>query len=308
MKRILSVCLIVVLLLMMTACSKNEKDVEKNTEKNVTSKQDDEYIQKAIEQINESWEKFFSNSPEKTEEFVEIIDTRLIYVKDNDIERFKDVEAVVEFELFTDFFGSSPYYSNVQQRDTVTFFKDGEIEVGLDVFSLYRASTFNTDFSDIIEKIVEYGTAYNTNYIKKDKASESDEKYIKNAIKNIRSMWSDSYEEVEKRGISTNKTVKIINTKLMYVNEKSTYAHYEEYFNDVEAIVEFELHSDYYGSAPYFWNCNVNNTVVFHKDGTIEVRSNYMNSIRSRTFDSDFSDLFSEIVELGDFYNQTIAC
>lgn len=94
--------------------------------------------------------------------YFEIKNTRVIYMKENATEQFKDVRCVIEFELYTDFFGSSPYYSNASlYNNVIVYDKDGSMEVASNVINQYRNKTFVTDFSDFIESIVDYRDEYN---------------------------------------------------------------------------------------------------------------------------------------------------
>lgn len=93
----------------------------------------------ALEMLNEQWDDY------------QIIDARIITIKENDIELFKDVDCIVEFVLFTNYFGTAPYYCNAGIYDTVSIYRDGHAEINRqNPFYVYRTQTFITDFSGII--------------------------------------------------------------------------------------------------------------------------------------------------------------
>ncbi len=150
MKKALAIILSLILLLSLTACGGSEHD---------------EMIKEAIEELEEEWEDIYEETKEssnhKTDGHFEIKNTRVITIKENDIEEFKDVDYVIEFVLFTDYFGSAPYYSSVGLSDNVIVYKDGDMKVGKNAFDNYRVNNFITDYSNIIESIDDCGDEYN---------------------------------------------------------------------------------------------------------------------------------------------------
>ena len=153
MKRVYGLLLAAVLLLLCVSCSAN---AEGPTEEH------DAVITEAVEELKDCWEDLYKESKGKTDGYFEIKNTRVITVKENDIEIFDDVAYIVEFDLYTDYRGSAPYYEAVGIYDTVVVYKSGEMEtVSSNLFRVYRSNTYQTDFSNIIQDIADYHGHYN---------------------------------------------------------------------------------------------------------------------------------------------------
>jgi hypothetical protein len=147
MKRVIAIFLILLLLAGMSSCGKPEKD---------------ETVLQAIQALKAAWEQDYATSATHSDGYFEIKNTRVIYIKDNSVAHFEDVACIVEFELYTDYYGSAPYYVNVGRLDSVTVYKDGTMEVNpMNPILVYSRATYTTDFSDFIGAITDYGTQYN---------------------------------------------------------------------------------------------------------------------------------------------------
>ncbi len=115
----------------------------------------DDRISKALKELEKQWSDY------------QILNTRIITVKENRTEIFSDIDYIVEFVLFTDYYGSTygdgtPYYSNAGVYDTVIVYKDGSAALHMqNPFHSYRARTYSSDFTQIIEKIEDFGNLYN---------------------------------------------------------------------------------------------------------------------------------------------------
>jgi len=148
MKRLLAIMLSLVLVLSLTACGSKHDDI----------------IEKAITELEKIWVDQYSehHSSIKTDGYFEIKNTRVIEIKDNENEMFKDIDYVIEFVLFTDYYGSAPYYYNVGIYDTVVVYKNGKTEASSKTpFLQYVVQTYSTDYSDFIESVTDYGDKYN---------------------------------------------------------------------------------------------------------------------------------------------------
>ena len=147
MKRAIAILLILFLLVGMSACGKPEKD---------------ETVLQAIQELKEAWKQDYATRATHTDGYFEIKNTRVIYIKDNSVAHFEDVACIVEFELYTDYYGSAPYYMDAGRLDSVTVYKDGTMEVNpMNPILIYSRATYTTDFSDLIGAITDYGTQYN---------------------------------------------------------------------------------------------------------------------------------------------------
>lgn len=129
-------------------------DTEAQTAETEPPKTDDR-ISKALKALEKQWSDY------------QILNTRIIIVKENNTDIFSDIDYIVEFVLFTDYYGSiygdsTPYYSNAGIYDTVIVYKDGTAALNMqNPFNSYRTLTYSSDFTQIIEKIEDFGNLYN---------------------------------------------------------------------------------------------------------------------------------------------------
>lgn len=147
MKKFLAIVLSLIFMLSLTACGGRVTEGA---------------IGEAAAELERVWQRDYENSEINTDGYFEIKNTRVITIKQNDIEEFKDVDFVVEFVLFTDYYGSAPYYSQLGKWDTVVVYKDGKMEVPTtNIFKSYSMQHYAFDYSDIIKDIKDYGSEYN---------------------------------------------------------------------------------------------------------------------------------------------------
>lgn len=148
------------MLLLFSACTGGESK----------SREHDSEIQTALTEIQKQWKSLYSETPE-AEPYLEVKNTRLIFLREDredtledtgmDEDYLAEADIIVEFVLFSDYMGSAPYYENIGIYDCVAFNRDGSIKVlDRNPFQLYRARTYNSDFSDIIESIEDCGSSY----------------------------------------------------------------------------------------------------------------------------------------------------
>ena len=123
----------------------------------------------------------------------------------------------------------------------------------------------------------------------------SQKELVDDAIKELKSTWENIYDNSK---IKTDGYFAIKNTRVISIKENNT-----EEFENIDYIVEFVLYTDYSGSAPYYKNVGIYDTVVVYKDGTMEVQRNLINLYRSKYFSNDFSDFIKSIDDYGDKYN-----
>ena len=96
-----------------------------------------------------------------TDGYFEIKNTRVITIKENEIKMFQDVAYVIEYELFTDYMRSAPYYENCGIYNNVVVYKNGTMDITSGFIRNYRAITYQTDYSNFIEEIIDYHDQYN---------------------------------------------------------------------------------------------------------------------------------------------------
>ncbi len=145
MKKALPLVLVFVLMLILPSCQNDKQDKK---------------ISAAVAELKSYWKDFYSEN-EKTNGYFEIKNTRVIHIKENDTEEFQDVDCIVEFVLFTDDFGSAPYYVHFLQYDCVVVYRDGTMEVQNNPISKYRATYYVIDYSHFIGSVEDLGGQYN---------------------------------------------------------------------------------------------------------------------------------------------------
>lgn len=149
MKKVILLMIMVILIFSIVGCRKkpgNDYDSEIGTALNV---------------VKEAWIKYYSNFD--MEPYLEIKNTRIIFIKDNAVDeydKFAEYDYIVEFILFTNIFGSSPYYMEV--TESVVVYKDGRTELQREnPLKVYRSIMYKTNYSDIIKAVVDLGSEYN---------------------------------------------------------------------------------------------------------------------------------------------------
>lgn len=172
MKRFSLVLFIVLLILnILCSCDQGKKNDSQTLESDNTSNQNesftkeewyDEYINTAITKVKQMWQIQYSSNDG---EHLEIKNTRIISIKSNQIEEFKDIKYIVEFVLFTEYYHVAPYYYDESIYDAVVFYQNGDSEVvENNPFKAYRSKYYINDFSEIIREICDLGSKYNDTF------------------------------------------------------------------------------------------------------------------------------------------------
>ncbi len=132
------------------------------------------------------------------------------------------------------------------------------------------------------------------------------DKRVLNAINVLEEHWDKVYEQDDN---IEDKYLEIINTRIINIKSNINSEEVrgkEDLFNSIDYVVEFELLSNYFNTAPYFLNAYVDNWVVVYKDGTSEVSRNLLNIYRSSTYSTDFSPIIESIEEFDSQYDQVL--
>ena len=145
-----TICIVAVVLL--PGCA--EKKVEESSKYH-------EEITDAIDVLESAWMQKYMDSDIK-DKYLEIKNTRFIKIAETDVEPFNNVDYIVEFIVFDNYFDSAPYYSSSGLFNTVVVYKDGRSEaVQTSLFTLYRSRTFDGDVSKFIKHWEDLGETYN---------------------------------------------------------------------------------------------------------------------------------------------------
>ena len=134
-----------------------------------TSQEDyDSIVNKAVTALSSKWFEIYSEN-EMNNGYLEIIHTRFVDInpdKDDpvfqEIERAMEIDYIIEFTLYSDYFDAAPYYHNASVYDTVVVYNDGTSMVaGNNLFRTYSNLTYSYDYSGFVTEIVDLGSRYN---------------------------------------------------------------------------------------------------------------------------------------------------
>ena len=149
------------------------------------------------------------------------------------------------------------------------------------------------------------------NQLNRNQLLEEDE-MVQKAVEVLLDYWTQEYNDEDKEEWyeQSDGYFEIIHTRVVYLRDSETAyglnaAKLKDMFPDSYAIVEFIILTDYYCSAPYYYESGMlgGSNIIVHNDGTMEAIFRLLDSIRSRTYDTDFSGIIKSISNLGDKYN-----
>ena len=120
-------------------------------------------IKEAVKEVKAQWEELYEKSEEKPDGYFEIKNTRFITLKENNERTLKDLDYIIEFEIYEDSKGSAPYYLHAGTYNCVVVYDDGKMEVRErnPLTSAFYLSENGYDFSKVIESVKDYGDKYN---------------------------------------------------------------------------------------------------------------------------------------------------
>ena len=126
---------------------------------------------------------------------------------------------------------------------------------------------------------------------------------VRLATSALQEKWTEVYNESP----DTDGYLEIIHTRVMEIDPDENDSFFWQLENgmNIRYIVEFTLLSDYYGSAPYYHNAGVYDTVLIYEDGSALVGGNFFGMYKSLTYNSDYSGFLTAIYDYGDNYNRT---
>lgn len=130
-------------------------------------REEDKMVEEALQLVTDAWEEEYEEREEYLDFDKKIIikNTRIVKIKNNDSETFKDVDYVVEFSIFSDYFASAPYYMSYYGPRFVMFYKNGKAEIysgtGTDPFGYEGSRTYDFSFKHIVDEVVDLDDRYN---------------------------------------------------------------------------------------------------------------------------------------------------
>ena len=158
MKRCIAIFALVVIALSIVACGKQEIE-SAGTNKEIPKHH--EIVTEATAQLKDYWKQFYKEQDIETDGYFEIKNTRIITIKENEIELYCDVAYIIEYELYTDYMGTAPYYENCGVNNNVVVYKNGTMDIASNLIRTYRNKTYQRDYSSFIKAIDDYHGYYN---------------------------------------------------------------------------------------------------------------------------------------------------
>ena len=130
----------------------------------------DKEIQDALKLVKAAWQEQADQYPEiMSGPYVDIKNTRIVRLADEPVdvvtekaaEELKGIDYIIEFMMLTNYYGDT-YPCNAGILDTVAVYKSGKKEIQkTNLMNLLRAKYFMSDFSGVIEEIIDLGETYN---------------------------------------------------------------------------------------------------------------------------------------------------
>lgn len=154
MRKVLSIILIFILAsICLASCADSQSKNEY-----------DETINQSIVLLKKCWEDVYQKrGTENHADEIFITNTRVVKIKEScGIERFQDIDYIVEFVVYSDYLGNGgKYYDNYDRFETAVVFCDGTIEIEeINPLDSYCNSRY--DFSyPMVEDVIELGAQYN---------------------------------------------------------------------------------------------------------------------------------------------------
>lgn len=129
---------------------------------------EDKNVDLAISALTLKWKELYQQG-KAGDGYLEIAHTRVLKIDasanaylSSKFDRGSEIEYIVEFVLFSDYFRSAPYYYHESLYDTVMIFKDETASVmQKNILRLYSAATYTYDYSDFVKGIINYGAEFN---------------------------------------------------------------------------------------------------------------------------------------------------
>ena len=129
-----------------------------------------EKVQDALELVRLAWEEQAAKYPEMMPApYVDIKNTRIVRLTDKptdvlsgkSVEELEGIECIIEFMMLTNYFGDT-YPCNAGVYDSVVVHSNGKMEIQQsNLLNLVRARYYLTDYSGVIEEIIDLDDAYN---------------------------------------------------------------------------------------------------------------------------------------------------
>lgn len=155
------------LIQLMTSRNKTETQSDEGITIDGDNGEYDNLINKARNALKSKWMELY-NDNEEADGYLEIYHTRIVDITPDksdtffqELDRGMEIDYVIEFSIYSDYFSSAPYYFNAGTYDTVIVYNDGTTSVASNFFRVYSNLTYSYDYSGFIAGISDLGIRYN---------------------------------------------------------------------------------------------------------------------------------------------------
>lgn len=164
MKRFLSLFLVLLLSCsFLAACQQNDPSSDDMENEINISQTEREKIEKAIDLLVDEWE-VIAVEDECNNGYLEIKNTRIVKPDSNDLANtlgVNNIEYIVEFVIFTDFYGAAPYYYETQHQNNVIFYSDGTGAVATNAVQMYSSLTYDYALDKCSFSVLDCNSTFN---------------------------------------------------------------------------------------------------------------------------------------------------
>lgn len=127
-------------------------------------------IKDAIAELEDYWADIYDDIEDDRdiERYFEIKNTRVITLYRNDYEELKDIEYIIDFVVYTDYYGIEGYYVDARcsasgEGGAVAVYRNGDMEVVSNslIIEPYTDVTGRKPTEEFIKSVDDYGDKYN---------------------------------------------------------------------------------------------------------------------------------------------------
>ena len=120
-------------------------------------------VEKSFEIFRAGWTDWLNERVSDAGEYViDVKNVRIVKLKENDKDRLKDVDFIVEFLFYMNYYQPGDAYSqSVNMNDSIAFYKDGTAKLENRLIYAYQMMSYDVDTSGYIEEVRDFGAAFN---------------------------------------------------------------------------------------------------------------------------------------------------
>jgi hypothetical protein len=163
MQKLLCLFLVVVMVCLMAACTKQEAVSNGDTRLDIADRAN---VERAVQLLREQWETIAAEDA-GNDGYLEIKNTRIVHTDTDAMGKalgLGDIQCIVEFVIFTDFYGAAPYYYETQHMNNVVFCSDGTATVLTNAVQTYFTKTYDASLKNCAMEVLDCKTAFNQTF------------------------------------------------------------------------------------------------------------------------------------------------